>query len=373
MGKRKLTRKELVEHIRQIMPIDLNEIEKLAFIETEIAKEISFDEQYLWGDRETKEKIYKLAKTEAQRPKKETKNKLICVTMAELFGYVAKELGFEVLYQTRIPGQEDKTGENEIFKKVSPKKQEHVCPIIKLSNGEYIEVDIQSDLYRLQTRSKPKAFGLNQIQVKDGIKSATIENSIIEKTFKKIYQLQENERFTDEHIMVFSAMLRCQGKQPIEMLEFFINDPKIKKELQNARCIEANKLYKKILSLSYDLTIGNQFFKGQDEAIIEECILSNDKGQKRYSFCIFAKSDAQQQFYVYSKKSKRMVNLSQEEIQQISEQVAKVKFRGKPSELKNQMITFVKGETTNTRNIKQETARVSLQDIFLEEDEEELE
>ena len=57
MGKRKLTRKELVEHIKQIMPSDFNEIEKLAFIENEIAKQISFDEQYLWGDRETKEKV----------------------------------------------------------------------------------------------------------------------------------------------------------------------------------------------------------------------------------------------------------------------------------------------------------------------------
>lgn len=362
----KLTRKQLVEHIKHAMPKDLNEIEKLAFIEYEVAKQISFDEQYLWGDKETKEKIYKLAKSEAQKPKKEIKKKLICVTMAELFGYVVKELGFEVLYQTRIPGQEDKTGENEIFKKVSPKKQEHVCPIVKLSNAEYIEVDIQSDLYRLQTRSKPKAFGLNQIQVKDGIKSATMNNSIIEKSFKKIYQLQENERFTDEYIMVFSAMLRCQRKPPIEMLEFFINDPKIQQELQNTRCIEANKLYKKILSVCYDLSVTNQFFTESDKAIIEECILSDNKGHKRYSFCIYAEKDEEKRFYVYSKKSRRMVNLSQEEIQQITGQVMNVKFRGRPSELKNSMMSYVNGDCKNPTHAKTNT---SLEDIFLDEEE----
>lgn len=370
MGKRKLTRKELVEHIRQTMPSDFNEIEKLAFIENEIAKQISFDEQYLWGDRETKEKIYKLAKSEAQRPDKEIKRKLICVTMAELLGYVVKECGFDVLYQKRAPGLEDKTGENDIFKKVSPKKQEHICPIVKLSNGEYVEVDIQSDLYRLQTRSKPKAFGLNQIQVVEGVKTSTIDNNTIEKTFRKIYQLEENERFTDEYIMVFAAMLRCQHKSPIEMLEFFMNDPKIQDALQNARCIEANKLYKKILSVCYDVSIENQFFKheNKEKAIIEECILSDDKGQKRYSFCIYAENDEQRQFYVYSKRSRRMVNLSQEQAKQMTQQAKDIKLRGRSSELKNKMISFVKGNGKNIQPLGQEETTVSLEDIFLDEE-----
>lgn len=373
MAKRKLTRKVLVEHIRQTMPNDLDEIEKLAFIETEVAKQISFDEQYLWGDRDTKEKIYKLAKRNAQMQHKDIKKKLICVTMAELFGYIAKEFGYTVLYQKRVPGEEDKTGEKEIFQKISPKKQEHVCPIVKLSNGEYVEIDIQSDLYRLQTCSKPKAFGLNRVEVVGGRKTSIIDNSTIERVFSKLYKMRDGERFTDEYIMVFSAMLGCQKKTPLQMLEFFMNDPKIQEGLQNAGCIEANKLYKKILSLCYDFSRGNQFFKESDKAIIEECILSTDKGQKRYSFCIYAESDEQQKFYLYSKKSRRMVNLSQEEIQQMTGQVMKVKFRGRPSDLKSDMISFINGEETNFKNSIEENVTVSLEDIFLDEDEEELE
>lgn len=372
MARRKLTRKELVEHIKQTMLNDLDEIEKLAFIETEVAKQISFDEQYLWGDRESKEKIYKLAKRNAQLQHKEIKKKLICVTMAELFGYVVKEFGYDVFYQKRVPGEDDKTGEKEIFQKISPKKQEHVCPIVKLSNGEYVEVDIQSDLYRLQTRSKPKAFGLNRVEVVDGRKTSTIDNNTIERVFRKIYKLQENERFTDEYIMVFSAMLGCQKKTPLQMLEFFINDPKIQEELKNAGCIEANKLFKKILAPCYDFSIGNQFFKESDKAIIEECILSNDKGQKRYSFCIFAESEEKQQFYVYSKKTRRMVNLSQAEIQQMTGQVMNIKFKGRPSDLKNDMISFINSEETNSKNSIKDNITISLEDIFLDEDEEEL-
>lgn len=373
MGKQKLTRKELVDYIKRTMPSDLDEIEKLAFIENEIAKQISFDEQYLWGDRETKEKIYKLHKSEAQRPHKKIKRKLICVTMAELFGYVAKELGLEVYYQKRAPGLEDKTGGNDIFRKVTPKKQEHVCPIVKLSNGQYVEIDIQSDLYRIQTRSKPKAFGLNRTQVKDGIKTTTIDDGIIEKTFRKIYKLEENEKFTDEYIMEVVAMLWGQHKSPIEMLEFLMNDPRIQKELQNTRCIEANKLYKKILAVCYGKSEYGMFVKGHDEAIIEECILSDDKGQKRYSFCVYAQNDKQKKLYIYSKRSRRMVKLSQNEVQHMTGELMNIQLRGRPSEFRNKIMSLVRGEHASDDNLTEEYTGISCDEIFIEEDEEELE
>ena len=180
--------------------------------------------------------------------------------------------------------------------------------------------------------------------------------------------MDKNERFTDEYIMVFAAMLRCQHKTPIEMLEFFMNDPKIQEALQNARCIEANKLYKKILGVCYDESRENQFFKEKDKAIIEECVLSDDKGQKRYSFCIYAENEEQRQFYVYSKRSRRMVNLTQEQVQKITQQANDIKLRGRSSELKNKMIEFINGDGENIQSLGQEETTVSIDDILLDED-----
>lgn len=368
---KRLTRKALVEHIRQNMPSDYDEYEKLAFIEREVAKQIAFDEKYLWGDIGTKEKIYKLAKKEAQKPRAVVNKKLICVTMAELFGYVAKQFGYDVRYQKRAPGYEIKAGDNEIFKTISTQNLEHVCLLVGLSNGKYIEVDIQDDLMRLQTGSKPKAFGGDRHgnKTSNGVSIQILDKETIERVFGKVYNLKSNERFTDEYIMVLAAKLRCQGKSPIEMLEFFMNDSKIQKELQNTRCIEANKLYKAILSVCYDVTIEKQFFKEENQAIIEECILSDNEGRKRYSFCIYAEDDEQEVFYIYSKKSRRMVNLNQEEMQQITQQVMNIQLRGRPSELKDKMISFVKGENTNIINPREENDKVSLEDIFLDEEE----
>ena len=179
MERPRLTRKQLVEHIKQTMPQNYNEYEKLAFIEMQVAKYISFDEKYLWGDIGTKEKIYKLAKKEVHKPQEEVKRKLICVTMAELFGYVAKEFGFDIRYQKRTLGDNIKAGDKEIFKEISGQKQEHVCPIVGLSNGQYIEVDIQHDLARLQTHSKPKAFGADRhgIRSDNGVKIEILQST----------------------------------------------------------------------------------------------------------------------------------------------------------------------------------------------------
>lgn len=369
---KRLTRKELVEHIRQTMPSDYDEYEELAFIEREVAKQIAFDEKYLWGDIGTKEKIYKLAKKEAQKPRIEINKKLICITMAELFGYVAKQFGYDVKYQKRAPGYEIKVGSTEIFKKVSDKKLEHVCPLVRLSNGEYIEVDIQKDLMRLQTGSKPKAFGseghVNEIA--NGISIQILDKETIERVFRKVYLLGKKEKFTDEYIRFLATKLSDEGRKPIEMLEFFINNPKIQKELCNTRCIEANKLFKSILIACYGLPFGKQFFRDENQAIIEECILSDNEGRKRYSFCIYAEDDKQKVFYIYSKKARKMVGLSQEEMHQMTQQVMNVQLGGRTSELKSKMISFVKGDGTNIEKPKGEEHKVSLEDIFLDEEEE---
>lgn len=372
---KRLTRKELVDYIRQIMPDNLNEIEKLAFIENEVAKQISFDEKYLWGDTQTREKIYKLAKREAQVPKQKIEKKLICVTMAELFGYVAKQFGYKVLYQKRTKEHGIKSGENEIFENISIEKLEHVCPLVGLSDEKYIEVDIQDDLARLQTNSMPKAFASERhgTKISNGVMVEILAKHTVEDVFRKIYGLEQEEEFTDQHIMTLARRYRFQNKSSIEMFEIYIEDPIIKKQLGDVKCIEANKLYKAILIACYGFSSnGKEFEKNENKAIIEECILSNNEGRKRYSFCIYAEDNKQKIFYVYSKKSKKMIKLTQEEIKQMTGQIMNIGVKERQSKLKDNMISFIKGgEQADTNTINPNNV-VSLEDIFLEEDEEEL-
>lgn len=382
MSKRKLTRDELVEHIRQTMPKDYNEIEQIAFIEREVALQMCFDETYLWGDRQTKQKIYKLARDEAYKlaSKQEEKfniyqkRKLICVTMAEKFVYVAKKLGLNAKLQRHMVGMGIETGEGEIFKRLSLEYQDHVCTIVELSNGNGIEIDIQNDLFALQTRSMPKDFGCHRHgnRYQNGVKIQILDPDLVKETFRKVYQLGENERFTDEYIMGFAASKG--GKTPIEMLEAFMSDERIQKELQNAGCVEASKLYKRILKICYGGSSEQREFYSifeRDKAIIDECVLVGKENTKRYSFCIYAEDDEQKGFYVYSKKTRKMVKLSPEEVKSLLNGSVEIMLRPRGTrlqpELRQNLTSYI--NSANETLSEMSNPEVSVEDIFLDDDE----
>lgn len=199
--KRKLTRKELIEQIKVNMPSNLAEIEMVAFIEKYIADNVSFDETYYWSDTATKKKIYRLAKVAAKKPPEEVKRKLICTTMAELFVFALKEFGIDAEFERRIVKQNKKTkietGRNEILDKLSVEILEHIDVIVHLKGGRSIGINIQGDITNLKTRSKPVGFG----HLTDSrSRLSKVENEEIDRIFRKIYGLYDDEDFTYEYI-----------------------------------------------------------------------------------------------------------------------------------------------------------------------------
>ena len=362
--RKRVSRNELVKHILDTMPVDYNEYEKLAFIELEVAKKIAFDEQYLWGDTETKQKIYRAAKKSARNPRSKTDKKLICVTMSELFGYIAKAVGFNVKFQIR--GEEEtKTGDNEILKNISYKKQEHVCCIVELFDGKKIEVDIQEDLYRLQTRCRPNAFG--QVIHQGGIQ--VLPPYIINQAFKKVYHLKENESFMDKHIRDLAIRLQHGNKTLVEMLEAFMKDSRIQKQLKDVGCVEANKLFKKILGTICGFGVDCGFSGKDGKAFMDECILSDNKGKKKYSFCLYAEDDTRKVLYVYSKKSKRMVTVTPEDIKRMKQEPMNLNLRAVYSPLKQSMLSYINSEERKADSGEEKASTISVEDIFLDDEE----
>lgn len=371
MRKQRLTRNELVKNIKLSMPEDYNEYERLAYIEMEVAKQISFDEKYLWGDTETRKKIYELAKRQAQRPSRKVNKKLICVTMAELFGYVAKKFGFNVKYQNCGMKSENKTEDEKIFRNLSKECLDHICPIVELSDNTNIQIDIQADLARLQMGFRPKAFGNDRSMISMFRDDHTrlLDKDIVDSTFKKVYKLEKDEEFTDEYIRSYITRLKNEGKRPIEILEIFMEDPRIKKQLVNMKCTEANELYKVILRTCYNTTRGKQFYLRESQAMIGECMLVNDKNKKRYSFCIYAEEDGEKLLFVYSKKSRKIVKLTEEEIFQMRKQPLDIRISGFQSSIKDNMMEFIKNAKGNCVDTDEHKHNITIEEIFRDEDE----
>ena len=362
MGNKKLSRNELVKHILDTMPRHYNEYERLAFIELKVAEQIAFDERYLWSDLQTKERIYKAARREADKPRAKVDKKLICITMSELFAYVLKAVGFNVEFQKQPFIGNAQTVSKGIFKKISHKTQEHVRTVVQLSNGKKIEVDIQGDLHRLQTRSRPKFFG--QVIHETGI--TTLPSHLLDETFRKLYGIKENECFIDQYIRDFIRQSHEEQKTSIQTIEMIMNDQRIQEQLQSLGCIETNKILQQILYRTYGIQLGKQYVKEKEQAIMQECALIDDSGMKRFSFCVYAEDEQKKIFYIYSKKSKKMIKLTREDLQQMKKTPKKVEIIGKSTELKQHMTRYINDDTTEPSNKENEPKDISIDDIFLE-------
>ena len=307
---KRLTRNQLIEHIRNTMPEGLTELEKAAFIEVEVAKRIWFNEQYLWGG--CSERLYKLAKSEAQKPKQEIKKKLICVTMAELYVHVAKQFGLDVKYQ-RYCSDKNEIGEEEILKRLEPKTQQHVCPVLQLSDGRTIRVDIQGDLHNLQTRSRPDGFGTSE----NDPSLEVLPQKQIDGIFRKAYRLEQGEYFTDEYITRLNSKLHQY--EPIDKIRILMEDSRIQEEMKKLGCVEARKFCKQILQQVLGISVFGTYFHNGTYAHTSKCFLSNSDGEKKYSIYLYAQDHDQKLFYVLSKKNRQMVEILPEELSQMLE------------------------------------------------------
>ncbi len=327
---KRLTRKQLIEHIRNTMPDNWSETEKSAFIECEVAKKIVFDEEYLWGQN-VREKIemYIEARKQAQASTQyyselqqneqlqttsqepPTKRRLICITMSELCVYVAKQFGLNMKYQ-KSNNKEEAIGDAAIFDLLDEYKADHLCPILDLQDGRTITVDIQQDLYKLQTRSRPLGFG-----TKDNLYVDGLDEEEIDAVFRKVYGLKEDEDFTDEYITNLNNQLSKEQLEPLQKIKKIIEDPRIQQEAQNLGAWGAKHFYKEIIQEVLGVPTFGTFFHNGTYAYITTCSMTNKQGAKKHSVFLYAQDYDEKICYIFSKKTRKMVPMTSQELQQM--------------------------------------------------------
>lgn len=372
MRKGKLTRTQLVQHIRNIMPEGLSELEIAAVIEKQIADNVVFDEGYLWSDHETRKKIYKLAKQEAQKPKEEIKRKIICINMAELYVYVARQFGLDAEFQRTTVKErkidETEIGGSEIFDKISEHKLDHVCPILNLKDGKRIKVDIQSDLKNLQTRSKPIDFG----QDDDRQMLSTLSDEEITSIFKKVYRLQDGETFTDEYIANLTNELNREQLEPMEKIKRIMEDNRVQEEVKQLGITEVKEFYKDILGQVLGIPIFGIYFRNCTRAHISTCSISDGKGKTKHSVFLYMQDFDNQICYIFSKKNRKMVSVTPEELYQMEAQSMIIRPAYTPEDrnmqtdiIENSMNSFIK----KGKNSIQAQQEIDMDEFFEEEEE----
>lgn len=370
-NKRRLTRNELVEYIRSNMPEQLTEIEQLAHIEKQVADSVVFNEAYSWSNKKTRKKIYELAKREAQKPKKEIRRKAICVDMAERFAYVARKFGFDVEFQIDDFMSEPQIGKNEIFYKISGDRGEHVCPIVRLKDGRMVQIDIQNDLKNLQTRSKTTSFGMkNNIWY-----LSELNQEEVKEAFRKAYGLADEEDFTDDYIDKLNKKMSSSYK-PIEIIRMLMEDPRIQTEMQNTGCVEAKKYCQQILRQILGTPLSGTFYGKATYAHISTCSLLSSENNKRHSIFLYAeeKGIPEKLFYVFSKKTGKMVRLTPQELAQMRKQGMVIDPLFSKEPINNRVTEFITDaihsfEVSTSNPIDRDTkSSIDVKDFFYDED-----
>lgn len=263
---------------------NMTEIEIIRYVYLDLGKRLSFNEKFLpFGNSKEKKNMYRYRSSRLEDLEEcmET-NKAICKSISYILEYVLKSLGIDI-----------KTVADSNSKISCP----HVYNIITLKSGESFSVDLQEDMYNIQSHSFTKNFG----------KSLEDENCYVisraeqEQMDKKNGYINDENYYSDDYLYLL--------KYDINFMESF--EEKVKFILENIDVYDNPNMgytdrqwhHKTILEEFFNNAEFNyQYNNGRIRMI--DCY--KDINKKRYYVnCISVQTKNGTEIYVYNKKEYR--------------------------------------------------------------------
>lgn len=318
-----MNKEKILQYVKENMPSNLLEEEKALYIAMCIAKFKDFNERYLLShpdnsinnSTEIMQEIYINAQLGAgTKEEKYKRKKLICVGIADLFYYVAKNMGLEVYKVAK-----GKKIEN--LKEL--KMGQHVYNAIRASDGRMICVDVEKDLSRLKTHCRLIGFGSipndcnilgrefqnNTIEKDENlIDFQELSKEEIERCAQKTNYISKGDKYTDEYIIEIIKKNRYKGA--VTILNKVLDDPKVETQISNIGTSEAYKLWE-IIMQSIDQE--NKFVFKQIKLC--KCKLIRENKKSAYNFFVRVNCEDRLNFYMFSKKNHKMIKVTAEELE----------------------------------------------------------
>ena len=305
-----MTRQELVDSIKtELRELEarvgkLNEEELTIFILWKLIERKSFDPKYYFGSRTEREKIYKLAqKSSNHKPSKddESKRDLICVSMSAEFKYIAEELGLKVSLE-RVTYTDGSSSDYSIVDDL--RAGDHLFNIVHCSNGQKIEIDVQKELAKMQTKSMPEEvdFDFDKDSHLFQRRSQAREEEIrkqnnkqkLDSILRKIGYIGEGELYTDE--ICKKIISESQGCSEVEIVRRIIENPTIQERFNKSRISELHRTYKRHFKYNGDF----------DCTVALPCYVERKFGTRQYSLCIYSEDNGEVGIWMYSRKNQKM-------------------------------------------------------------------
>jgi hypothetical protein len=266
----------------------MSEVEIVRYVYLELGKKLSFNENFLpFGNSKKRQNLYnyhseKLLDLEECMQT----NKGICKSISYILEYILKNLEIDI--KTTVDPND-------------ARKCPHIYNVIKPRKGDPYIVDLQEDIYNIQSHSFTKNFG-NSVKDEKKYIISRFEQEIMDRKFGYI----DNENYySDDYLYLL--------KYDTNFMEDF--DEKVKFILENIDIYDNKNMgytdrqwhHKTILEeLFSDKEFDYQNNTGKIRMI--DCY-KDINGQRRYVNCISVQTKNGTEIYVYNKKDYRYCNI----------------------------------------------------------------
>ncbi len=290
--------RKITEQFKENMPEfsgteEEKEIKKALYLYIELGKIKSFDERYYYGSSETQRKIYALAKRQERNPNEVIKQRrIICVSLTHLYCNLLKEFGSR---GTASPP--DETG--------------HIHPIITTKTGKNVNVDLQLDLEKIQTKSRLEHF--------DYIEDKEENQEAITKMLIEMGYIKDEKDYKDEAIKMLS--MQVKGMKPHEALKTILQDEKLYEGNEDMEGVEISKFYIKTLKKIVPHFLNRKIYAFN-------CYREKENGEKDYTLCVFSEED-NIKIYLFSKKARRFLSVDTAKISELQKEGLVLNARAK--------------------------------------------
>lgn len=267
---------------------NLSELELIRYVYLDLGKRFSFDVNFLpFSNGKKKQKIYRKGTNVESLDECMESNIVICKSAAYILEYVLKVLGIDI---STVVDPDDH------------RKFPHVYNIIKLKDEQEFTVDLQEDMYNIQSHSFTKGFGLSP----EDRKTLVIPKLVQEQVDRKLGYISDENYYANDYLYLL--------KYDIGFIEDF--GERVKHVLENIDIYDnpnmqyTDRQWHHVRVLE-ELFSSDEFNYDRNNRKIRMIDCYKDvNGERKYVNCIAVQTKRGTEIYVYNKKEYRYSQIS---------------------------------------------------------------
>lgn len=269
---------------------NISEMELVRYVYLDLGKRFSFDINCVpFGNKEKRKKIYRRSRNESTLNETMETNIGICSTFAQILENILKQFGVEI----------------ETIRAINDERRyAHVYNVIWPKGGKPYILDLQEDIYNIQSHSITKNFGLS---FEDG-KTQIIPRKVLEQMDRKLGYIDDKNYYADDYLYLLKLYMSHfedfgeRVKFVLENIEGYDNP--------NMSYIDMQWHHARILE---ELFSDKEFNYASNNRKIRmlDCYKDRD-GKREYLNCIAVQTKHGIQMYIYDRKKCKYTGITLE-------------------------------------------------------------